>query len=318
MLVERRVRAAVLESFRSPFKVVETTVRVPEDWVEVRVRAVGVCGRDLVVWKGGFPNLRTPLILGHEVFGEYEGVPVSVFPGLSVEECRRAGGECPGYAILGEHVPGGYADRVYVPRSNLIPLPDRDYRKYAAATCGVATIMHASSVAGIRPGERVLVTGASGGVGVHGLQYLINLGVEVIALTRSEEKARILEGLGARAVTRPDFYREMGRVDAVLELVGARTINWSMRALRQKGRLVLVGNVTGEQVIIERPALLVMREISLHGTAAFTPKEWRSAIQVISRGIIKPFYKVYDLDEINEAYEAALKGERVGRIVLEP
>jgi D-arabinose 1-dehydrogenase-like Zn-dependent alcohol dehydrogenase len=317
-LVERRVKAAVLEEFRHPFKVGETTIRVPEDWVEVEVKAVGVCGRDLVVWKGGFQNLRKPLILGHEVFGIHNGRPVTVIPGIRVEECVRAGGECPGYAVLGEHVPGGYADRIYVPRENIYPLPDDEFEKYAAATCGVATIIHASAVAGIRAGEKVLVTGATGGVGIHGIQYLLNLGARVYAMTRSEEKARVLEGLGAIPVTSPDFYKNQGRMDVVLEIVGAPTFNTSMRSLRLGGRMVLIGNITGEPVTIERQALFVMREIHLHGSAAFTPEEWIAAIKVIGRGAIRPFYKAYRLDEINEAYKVALEGKRIGRVILKP
>lgn len=317
-LVERGVRAAVLYGPRQEFRVEETTVRVPENWVEVQVGAVGVCGRDLVVWKGGFPNLRFPLILGHEVFGYYEGRPVAVIPGLSVEECRRAGGSCPGYAVLGEHVPGGYADRVYVPRENIVPLPDSDLVKYAAAACGVATMMHASGVARVRAGERVLVTGATGGVGIHGVQYLLNLGARVYAYTRSPEKARVLEELGAEPVMEEGFYRKTGRMDVAMEIVGAATIDMSLRSLRPGGRLVLIGNVEGEPVTITRPALFVMREIHMHGSAAFTPEEWVAAIRVIGRGVIRPFYTVYRLDDINEAYRAALEGRRIGRIVLTP
>lgn len=318
-LAERSVgRAAVLYGWRQPFRVEEARVRVPSDWVPVRVRSVGVCGRDLVVWKGGFPNLRLPLILGHEVFGEHEGRPVGVFPAVRPEECRRAGGECGDYAVLGEHVPGGYAEIVHVPRENLAPLPDGDYDKYAAAVCGVATMIHAARVAGVGRGDRVLVTGASGGVGIHGAQYLALIGAEVYAYTRSPEKARILRELGLHAVTSLDFYRSEGRVDAVMELVGGPTINESMRTLRPGGTLVLVGNITGEPIVIRRPALLVMREISIRGSAAYTPEEWLEAIRIVAEGRVKPFYRAYPLEEVNEAYRDALEGGRIGRVILRP
>ncbi len=311
-----KVRAAVLYGWREPFKVEDFEIDVPEGWVPVEVKSVGMCGRDLVVWKGGFPNLKPPLILGHEIFGYYNGKPVSVFPGLPNPECKDW--DCPPY-ILGENLPGGYAERVYVPPQSIIPLPDEDFDKYAAATCGVATIMHASSVVGVKPGERVLVTGASGGVGVHGIQYLQLIGAEVIAYTRSSEKARFLEReLGVETVTSLDFYREKGRVDVVMEIVGARTLNDSMRSLRFRGRLVLIGNITGEPITIKRPALFVMRELHFTGTAAFTFEEWSAAIRVISKGAIRPYYRVYSLDRINEAVKDAVEGDRIGRIVLHP
>ncbi|MEB3816860.1 MAG: zinc-binding dehydrogenase [Desulfurococcales archaeon] len=316
----RRVRAAVLHSFRDPFSVEETEVEVPDDWVEVEVKAVGICGRDIVVWKGGFRNLKTPLILGHEVYGTYNGKPVGVFPAIVPRECTTKLGnalECP-YMVLGENSPGGYADKVYVPPWILVELPDREYEKYAAAVCGVATMLHAARVAGVKAGDKVLVTGASGGVGIHGLQLLKLLGAKVYAYTRSEEKARILRSLGVEAVTDLSFYKSEGRVDSVMELVGARTINDSMRTLRPGGHLVLIGNITGERILIERPALFVMREIHIHGSAAYNMAEYKAAIEIVSRGAIKPFYKTYKLEDINIAYKDALEGRLLGRAVLTP
>jgi len=315
-----RVRAAVLRGFLSPFEVGWFESEVPDDWVPVEVKAVGVCGRDVVVWRGGFRNLKPPLVLGHEVFGVHGGKPVGVFPAIVPREClaRRASAlECP-YQILGENAPGGYADRVYVPPWLLVELPDDEYEKYAASVCGVATMIHASRTAGVGPGSRVLVTGASGGVGVHGVQYLKLLGAEVYAYTRSPEKARMLESLGVKAVTRPDFYEEEGRVDVVIEMVGATTVNWSMRALRPGGHLVLVGNVTGEVVTIERPALFIMRELHMHGSAAYDLEEYKTAIRLVGEGHIKPFYKTYPLAEVNEAYRDVTEGRLVGRAVLKP
>jgi len=78
-----RVRAAVLRSFRQAFTIEDVDLPDPGPGSAiVDVRAVGVCGRDLVVWRGGFRGLKPPLILGHEVFGEYEGKPMAVFPAI--------------------------------------------------------------------------------------------------------------------------------------------------------------------------------------------------------------------------------------------
>ena len=151
------------------------------------------------------------------------------------------------------------------------------------------------------------------------MQYLKLLGVEVIAYTRSPEKARLLEDeLGVDAVTRLDFYREKGKVDAVIEMVGAPTFNDSIRALRPGGTLVLVGNVTGEPVVIERPALIVMRELRITGSAAFSLPEYKAAINLVAKGAVKPFYKTYKLEEVNKAYEDVSAGSLVGRAVLKP
>ena len=316
-------RAAILYEFGEKFRIESFTYNPPEGWISVRVRAVGVCGRDVVVWRGGFRNLKPPLVLGHEVFGEANGRPVAVFPAIVSKECLESmeGHEnlCKDYAILGETVPGGYAEYVYVPQWNLIELPSRDYERYAAAACGVATFIHASKLAGIGAGDRVLVTGAAGGVGIHGVQYLLHMGVEVYGTTRSKEKARILEELGVHPLTSREFSRELGvKVDAVFEIVGAATINESLRALRPQGRLILIGNVQGRPVTLTRPAMVVMRELSIVGSAAYTKREYEAAIGLIAKGIVKPYYKTYRLDDINQAYEDITSGRLVGRAVLVP
>ncbi len=317
------VRAAVLHGFRQPFRIEDVDLKpMAKDWVEVRVRALGVCGRDLVVWKGGFPNLRPPLILGHEVFGDYDGKPVGVYPAVATEDCLRLADEyhtttvCRDYRILGEGVPGGYAEKVYVPKHLLFELPDNEYEKYAAGVCGVATILHAIRVAGVGAGDRVLVTGASGGVGIHGMQVLVLMGVRVYAYTRSREKAKIIESLGAKAVT--SFSEVVEKVDAVFEIVGAATFNESMRFLKPRGTLVLIGNVEGKPIEVSRPALLVMRELRVTGTAAYTPSEYRAAIRMVADGMVKPFYRRYRLEEINQAYSDILAGKLIGRAVITP
>ncbi|MGC9210054.1 MAG: zinc-binding dehydrogenase [Acidilobus sp.] len=317
-----RFKAAVLKEFRAPFSVEEVELAPTEDEVPVRVLATGVCGRDVVVWLGGFRNLRPPLILGHEVVGVTEdGQMVAVYPGLVSPECAASSSEnlCPEFAILGEGRPGGYAEYVFVPRWNLIKLPGGPPEAYASAACGVATIIHASRLVGVKRGDRVLVTGATGGVGIHGVQYLVNVvGARVYGLARSQEKAKVLAELGVTPVTDLGFYKSMGKVDFVFEIVGAPTINDSLLSLRPGGTLVLVGNVTGEEITLRRPALVVMRELKITGTAAYTKAEFEEALRLIGEGVVKPFYRVYGLDEINKAYQDILDGKVIGRAVIKP
>ncbi len=309
-----RYRVAVLEEFKGSFKVVEVEKdEPPRGWCRLRVKATGICGRDRVVWIGGFRNLKPPLVLGHEVFGEYRGRPYAVYPLVRVWV-----GDKRVDTILGEHIHGGYAEYVDVPCSNLIPLPSREFEVYAASVCGVATMIHLVKLVGIKRGDRVLLTGATGGVGIHGAQYLVKLGVEVYGYTRRRELLDTLRDIGVVPVDSFDFYKKEGRVDYVVEIVGAPTINESMRALRPGGELVLVGNVSGEPIIVERPALLVMRELTIRGTAAYSFEEYREAIEFVSHSSLRAFYKVYSLEEVNKAYGDISSGRIIGRAVLAP
>ncbi|MCE4614206.1 MAG: zinc-binding dehydrogenase [Desulfurococcales archaeon] len=310
-----KFKAAIIEEYRKPFVVkrIEVPDELRKGWVRVRVRAVGMCGRDLVVWKGGFPNLRPPIIPGHEIFGELNGEPVSVYP--AILDCSA--GECK-TLILGENLPGGYAEYVDIPTGNIVKLATREYEKYAASVCGVATLIHASKIAGIKTGDSALVTGGTGGVGIHGIQYLISMGVKVYAYTRRIEHNSLLESLGAIPVNNLLFYKEYGKVDYVFENVGAPVVNDSLRGLKQRGTLVLIGNTEGTPITLYRPAMIVQRELVIKGSMAFTPNEWVEAIRLVEDGKIKPIYKAFRLEDINYAIENVLKGRRVGRIVLLP
>ena len=307
------MKAAILYQFRSPFVIGNTEPKGVG--VKVEVVYTGICGRDLVIWKGGFKNLKLPLILGHEIVGYYKGKPVAVYPNLYCGKCEycRAGKEnlCENGEIIGEgEVTGGYAEEVIVPERNLIPLPDDKLEKYAAAMDPVATAIHASKLANLNKDSKVLVTGAGGGVGIHLVQYLKYLGIEnVYGLTSKGEK---LKELGVTPIS--DLKGE--KFDVVFELVGSKTINESLRALKKEGTLVLIGNVEGEPITLLRPALSIMRQHKIVGSAAYTKAEYEEAIRLIGEGKIKPIYEVYELEEINTAYKNLIERKVFGRAVL--
>ncbi|WP_069807395.1 alcohol dehydrogenase catalytic domain-containing protein [Vulcanisaeta thermophila] len=317
-----RVKAAVLREFNRPFSIEDFDIGEPgPNDVVVRVRAAGVCGRDLVIWRGGFRNLKPPLVLGHEIFGELNGKPVGVHGAIVDDTCEycRAGKEnlCVNLQFFGENRPGGYAEYVISPRNNVFELPDGEYEKYAASICPVATAIHASKVSGVKDGTRVLVTGAGGGVGVHAIQYLRYLGAYVIAVT-SPSKADFVSRYADEVVTEAEFSRKVRNVDVVFEVVGAATINESLRALRREGTLVLIGNTEGEEIRLVRPALTVMREHRIIGSAAYTRRETLEAVNLVHRGVVKPVYVKYSLSDVNKAYEDLINRKVLGRAVLIP
>ncbi len=315
-----RVLAAVLREFNKPFSIEEYDIGEPgpNDAV-VRVRAEGICGRDLVIWRGGFRNLKPPLILGHEIFGELNGKAVGIFGAITDGTCSycRAGKEnlCVNLQFFGEGRPGGYAEAVIAPKNNVFELPDSDYVKYAAAVCPLATAIHASKLGNASPGTRVLVTGAGGGVGIHAIQYLKYLGAYVISIT-SPSKADFVAKYSDEVITDREFSRKVRDVDAVLEIVGAATINESLRALRREGTLVLIGNTEGEEIRLMRPALTVMREHRIIGSAAYTRREVLEAVDLLHRDAVKPVYKVYRFRDVNQAYNDLVNQRILGRAVL--
>ncbi|MFB6470518.1 MAG: alcohol dehydrogenase catalytic domain-containing protein [Vulcanisaeta sp. AZ3] len=315
-----RVLAAVLREFNKPFSIEEFDIGEPgPNETVVRVKAAGICGRDLVIWRGGFRNLKPPLVLGHEIFGEVNGRAVGVFGAITDGTCQycRAGKEnlCENLQFFGEGKPGGYAEAVIAPMNNIFELPDNDYAKYAATICPLATAIHASRLGNVEPGTKVLVTGAGGGVGIHAIQYLKYLGAYVISVT-SPAKADFVSRYSDEVITEREFSRRVRNVDVVLEIVGAATINESLRALKREGILVLIGNTEGEEVRLVRPALTVMREHRIVGSAAYNKAEVLKAVELVHKGVVRPVYRVYDFKDVNKAYEDLVSQRVLGRAVL--
>jgi len=315
-----KVYAALLEDFQKPF--VLKDVDLPDgDGVWLEVRATGICGRDRVIWKGGFRGFPLPAILGHEFVGVLEGKPVAVYPVITCGGCPacRSGKEnfCPEAKIIGEGQPGGYATHVRVPAHRVFSLPDDRFEIYAAGLCPTATAIHATSLVDLRPGMKALVTGAGGGVGYVLVQVLLAKGLEVYAAT-SPPKAPLLEGLGARPITASRYRKEIREVDVVFENVGGLTLNESLLVLRPEGTLVLIGNISGEPITLNRPALSIMREHRIVGSAAFTQREYEEAARWLGEGRVQVLFTPFPLQEINRAYERLERREIQGRAVLVP
>ncbi|MGC9145661.1 MAG: zinc-binding dehydrogenase [Nitrososphaeria archaeon] len=149
------------------------------------------------------------------------------------------------------------------------------------------------------------------------MQYFKKLGLKVYSVT-SENKKDVVSKYSDDVLTDKNFSEHIKDVDVVFEIVGASTINESLNSLKKEGRLILIGNVEGKNLELMRPALSIMREHRIIGSAAFTKKEYLEAVDLIHRDEIKPYYRTYPLDEVNRAYMDIMQGKVTGRAVLLP
>lgn len=343
------MRAVVLRKTGGPdeLRVEDYADPTPGDGeVLVRVRASSVCGRDLIDRRGGFPMMKLPTILGHEFAGEIVALgPGASASGLAVGDrvvnlhrpscgaCRRCLGGDPilcerAFQSFGHTVDGGYAEMVVAHTRALVKLPAAipfDAGSTLMCTAGVA--LFALRARGhLALGETVLITGASGGVGVAAIQIARRMGARVIATTTNAAKVERLRALGADHVIvsatnsfHNDAHRAVeGGVDLSLELTGSATFGSALRSLRRGGRLVIVGNIDTEKIAVN-PGALILNGTSIIGSASCTHQDMADVFAMVERGELVPqIDRRLSLDGAADAHR--LLGERgvVGRVVLVP
>ncbi len=195
----------------------------------------------------GIKAERFPMILGMDGVGTlYDGTQVVVHPVVS--DPAWTGDETldPRRTLLTELHQGTFADYVVVPARNAVPLPDGVSAAHGAVmgTAWLTAYRMLFTKSGLRPGQTMLVQGASGGVSTALVQLGRAAGMTVWVTGRSEEKRALAEKLGAHRVF-PTGAKLPSRVDAVFESVGEATWGHSLRALRPGGAVIVCGSTSG-------------------------------------------------------------------------
>jgi D-arabinose 1-dehydrogenase-like Zn-dependent alcohol dehydrogenase len=342
------MKAVVLRAYGGPeaLKLEELPRPTPApDEALLRVRACGVCHLDMIVRSGMRSRLTLPLVLGHELSGEIVEVGSAMTdftPGDRVASINyQVCGECKWCRVgrvslcmhprgeIGQVRQGGYAEYVAIPRANLVRIPDGLPFEYAClgACCFAPPYKAVRQVGRVRPGETVVVTGASGGLGMAAIQIARVSGARTIAITTSPEKAGRLKALGADEVivnrdgTFGDDVRRltdgMG-ADLVVETVGGAVFPGPLRSLARGGRYVVIGELSGKPVELNL-ALVILKEWEIYGVESASCDDLNEILHFMHRSGIKPaIWKTMPLDAAAEAHRLLTNREVVGRIVLTP
>jgi NADPH:quinone reductase-like Zn-dependent oxidoreductase len=309
------------------------------------VRAVALNHLDLWV-RAGLPSLKVafPHLLGSDVAGVVEqlgvgvtgvreGDAVVVNPGLSCGRCRACllgrDNLCRAYQIIGEHVSGGYAERLAIPAQNVIAKPaNLTFPEAAAMPLVFLTAWHALIArAELRAGETVLVHAAGSGVGSAAIQVAKLVGASVIATAGSDakcEKARVLGADHAINYEAEDFLAAVkkltGRrgVEVVFEHVGKSTWEKSILALMNGGRLVTVGATTGYDPPTDLRHVFY-RRLSILGSTMGSKGELFDLLRFAEQGRLRPVVdRILPLAQAREAHGLIAERAQFGKIVLEP
>jgi NADPH:quinone reductase-like Zn-dependent oxidoreductase len=292
---------------------------VPDGWTLVTVKAASLNHHDLWSLRGvGLPSERLPMILGCDAAGlDEDGDEVVVHAVISDPDWRGDETLDPKRSLLSEKHQGTFAERVAVPRRNVLPKPPELTFEEAAClpTAWLTAYRMLFTRGNVVPGATVLIQGAGGGVATALTVLGRAAGARVWVTARSEEKrAQALE-LGADQAF-PSGARLPERVDAVMETVGQATWAQSIRALKPGGTLVVSGATTGEAPPAELTRVFFL-QLSVVGSTMGTRDELERLTRFcVERGVRPVIDRTLPLAQAREAFEAMIAGTLVGKIVF--
>jgi NADPH:quinone reductase-like Zn-dependent oxidoreductase len=270
--------------------------------------------------------------IGSGVSGVRPGDRVMINPTLSCGSCPSCQtGEdslCENLRVLGEHRSGTGAELVVLPATNLAPVPaGMSWAQAAAFSLATLTAWRMLTTrARIRPGETVLIWGIGGGVALAALQIARLLGARTIVTSGEDAKLDAAARLGAdHSINhrREDVAAEVrsltaGRgADAVVDSVGEHSWKISLKALRRGGRLVVCGATSGPLVALDLRRLF-WHQWSLLGSTLGSQREYAEIVGLAGEGKLWPIVDtVVPLSNAISAYERMLRGEQMGKLVIE-
>ncbi len=292
---------------------------VPSGWTTVTVKAASLNHHDLWSLRGvGLAEDKLPMILGCDAAGlDEDGNEVVVHSVITSEDWRGDETFDPRRSLLSERYQGSLAERVAVPRRNLVPKPPDLSFEYAAClpTAWLTAYRMLFTRGGVVPGQTVLVQGAAGGVATALTVLGSAAGIRVWVTSRSEQKRAQALSLGADQAFESGA-RLPERVDAVMETVGKATWGHSMRSLKPGGKLVISGATSGDASPAELARVFFL-QLSVIGSTMGTRDELDRLIRFcLERNIRPTIHATMPLADARDGFQALLDGDVVGKVVF--
>lgn len=311
--------------------------------VRVRIHAAALNHLDLFS-RDGMENVRVPLpqipggdgageidAVGPGVEGRMVGERVLVQPGVWCGVCEfcRAGEQslCIRYKILGEHLPGTFAEHAVMPARNVFPIPDSlSFVEAAAFALAYQTAWRMVLTRGeVLPGRTVLIHGIGGGVAWAALEIARLAGATVFATSSDETKLSAARAAGAARAwhsRNEDVARRVSEAtgrrgcDAVIDCVGEATWMISLRSAAKGGRIVTCGATSGPNPK-EEIRLIFWKQLSILGSTMANDREFRALLETVFSGRLRPkIDSVVPMADVVAAYGRMESGQQHGKIVL--
>ncbi len=293
---------------------------VPEGWTTVQVKAASLNHHDLWTLKGvGITQDRLPMILGCDAAGIAEDGSEVIVHAVIGDPAAGGGDETldPKRSLLSEIHPGTFAERVAVPKRNVVAKPAQ--MSFAEAACLPTAWLTAyrmlTTRGDVKSGETVLVQGAGGGVATAAIALGQALGLRVWATSRDEGKRAAALALGAEQVFESGA-RLPERVDAVIETVGQATWSHSLKSLRPGGRIIVSGSTSGPNPPADLARVFFL-QLSVIGSTMGTREELEAMIALMADTGVRPLIAAQmPMESAADAFEALAAGDVFGKLIL--
>ncbi|UYZ63452.1 zinc-binding dehydrogenase [Hymenobacter weizhouensis] len=331
------MKALVLDGVNQPLQLRDVPTPQPGPGeVLVQLRAAALNHRDVWIQKGQYAGLRFPCILGSDGAGIItavgEGAPAELLHQKVVINPGQGWGDNPAaqsraFTILGLPAQGTFAEYVAVPARYIYAKPAHlSFEQAAALPLGGVTAYRATFTrAGLRPGERVLITGVGGGVALLALQMAVAIGAEVWVTSGSEEKINRAVAMGARGGA---SYRTLkwaeelvqragGAFDVIVDSAAGPGFNDLLDVAAPGGRIVFFGGTQGA-ITQMPPAKVFWKQLSILGSTMGTEQDFADMVRLFEQYQIVPVVdEQFPLSQGEHAMRRMDEGLQFGKIVLQ-
>ena len=292
----------------------------PESWTTVTVKAASLNHHDLWSLRGvGLREEALPMILGCDAAGIDEGGNEVVVHAV-ISDPSWTGDETldPKRSLLSERHQGTFAEKVVVPRRNVVPKPES--MSFAEAACLPTAWLTAYRMlftqGNLKPGDTVVVQGAGGGVATALITLARAGGLTVLATSRDEAKRQRAREIGAHQVFESGA-RLPVKVDAVMETVGRATWSHSIRSLRPGGKIVISGTTSGPQLDDAELTRIFFLQLQVIGSTMGTRDELAALVRLLDATGTRPLIdRELPMSRAREGFAAMAQGDLFGKIVF--
>lgn len=334
------MKAAILETLHQPLVFKETaTPALGPDEVLVRLKAASLNHRDVWIQKGLYPGIKTPIILGSDGAGTVtalgEGVESQWMGKEVIINPSHNWGDNPNYygpdhKILGLPDHGTFAQYCAIKTRYLAEKPAHlSFEEAAALPMAALTAWRALiSRVQLQATDKVLITGAGGGVALTAIQLAVASGAEVWVTSGSDEKIKKAIGLGAKGgvnYNNPTWFRDLlvsarsrkeGYFSVILDSAGGAGFARLVDVAAPGARICMYGGTTGPITGVV-PARVFFKQLTIYGSTMGTEKEFADVIRFIKEKELRPVLdQVFDLSDAEKAMRRMDSGRQFGKIIL--